>query len=74
MACCNEVWVSGLRGDVRARVTLVLRVAGLCGGNALYTGGCGGCRMLEHSAGTVRACLRNEMQHTYHTGAVLSSQ
>jgi hypothetical protein len=74
MACCNEVWVSVLRVDVRARGALVLRIGGLCGRNALYTYGRGDCRILEHSAGAVCACFRNEMQHTYHTGAVPSSQ
>jgi len=61
MACCNEVWVSVLWGNVRARVTVVDR---LCDSNAL----CGDCRIVEHCA-----CVCNEMRQTYHTGAVLSS-
>jgi hypothetical protein len=58
-ACCNEVCGGVLRGGVRARVTLVLRVDALCGTNALYTYGCGDCRRLEHCAGAVcvRACV-----------------
>jgi hypothetical protein len=68
MACCNEVCVSVLLADVRARVVLVLCV-GSC---ALFTY----CTGLEHSAGAVCACVRAcvTMCNTYHTGAVLSSQ
>jgi hypothetical protein len=49
MACCNEACVSGLRGDERARLTLVLRIARLV--TAEYWN-------------ILRACVRNEMQHT----------